>query len=376
MLFKFRSLEERDEKGVTADLAQRPSRSFAFGPFVLIPERQLLLKGEAPVRIGSRALDILTALVERPGQLVSKQELLSRVWPNTIVEEGNLKVNMAALRRALGERPGAAQYIATVIGRGYRFVAPVQSFESVGPSFDAGVASTHLHNLPTGTTRIVGRADAIDAIRQELMESRLVSIVGPGGIGKTTVALAAAEQAIGLPRDGVWLVDLAPLKDPSLVPNAIATAIGLAAHSASMLPALGGYLRDREMLLVLDSCEHVIDAVASCAGRILADAAGVKILATSREPLRVKGERVRRLPGLGTPSASSGLKAEEALVFPAIQLFVDRATDRLELFRLSDADAPMAAEICRRLDGLALAIELAATRIDAFGVGGLLEAAR
>ena len=171
----------------------------------------------------------------------------------------------------------------------------------------------------------------------------------------------------------MWLVDLAPLKDPSLVPNAIATAIGLAAHSANMLAALGGFLRDREMLLLLDSCEHIIDAVAACANRILADAAGVKILATSREPLRVKGERVRRLPGLGTPFASSGLKAEEALAFPAIQLFVDRAADRLESFSLSDADAPMAAEICRKLDGLALAIELAATRVDAFGVSGLLD---
>ena len=119
---------------VTGDLAERPPRSFAFGPFVLIPERQLLLKDEAPVRIGGRALDILTALVERPGELVSKSELLSRVWPDTIVEEGNLKVNMAALRRVLGEGPGAAQYIATVVGRGYRFVAPVQSFGRIAAS--------------------------------------------------------------------------------------------------------------------------------------------------------------------------------------------------------------------------------------------------
>ena len=173
--------------------------------------------------------------------------------------------------------------------------------------------------------RIVGRADAIDAIGRELAKVRFVSIVGPGGIGKTTVAIAVAEQAIGRFRDGVWLVDLSPLNDPALVPSAIATAIGLAAHSANMLAALSGYLRGRELLLVLDSCEHLIDAVASCADRLLADAAGLKIIATSREPLRVKGERVRRLPGLAVPPSSPSLDAEQALAFPAVQLFVERA---------------------------------------------------
>ena len=358
---------------VTGDLADRPSRSFAFGPFVLIPGRQVLLENEAPVRIGGRSLDILTVLVERPGELVSKSELLSRVWPNTIVEEGNLKVNMAALRRALGDGPGAARYIATVVGRGYRFVGPVRSFGSAGSSFDSDAASTRRHNLPTGTTRIFGRADAIETIRRDLDESRLVSIVGAGGIGKTTVALAVAEHAVGLFTDGVWLVDLGLLKDPALTPNAIATAIGAAVNSADMLSVLCEFLRDREILLVLDNCEHIIDAAATCADRILTNTAGVKIVATSREPLRVKGERVRRLPGLGSPPPSSHLSAAEALTFPAIQLFVARATNSFELFKLNDVDAPTVAEICRRLDGLALAIELAATRVDAFGVSGLLK---
>ena len=358
---------------MTGDLAERPPRSFAFGPFVLIPERQLLLQGEAPVRIGGRALDILTALVERPGEVVSKRELTARVWPNFTVEESNLKVNVAALRRALGQRPDSAQFIATVVGRGYRFIAPVQSAETGASSVETRAATPRSHNLPTGTTRIIGREEAIEGIRRDLGEARLVSIVGAGGIGKTTVALAVAEHAVGSSREGVWLVDMAPLKDPSLIPNAIATAINLTAQSADMLAALSGFLRDREMLLVLDSCEHIIDAVAPCAARLLADAPGVKILATSREPLRIKGERVRRLPGLATPPSSSRLSAQETLAFPAVRLFVDRATDTLESFKLSDADAPIAAEICRRLDGLPLAIELAATRVDAFGVSGLLE---
>ena len=356
-------------------MAESPgSRSYAFGPFRLVPERQLLVRDGQPVRIGGRALDILTVLVEQAGETVGKRELIARVWPDLFVEESNLKVNMNALRRALGEGTGSPQYIATVIGRGYRFVGSVETLRL--PDWATAPTSTSPanHNLPTAITRIVGRQSAIEVIGLELRQSRLVSIVGPGGIGKTTVALAVAEQCLGVPRDGVWLVDLSALKDPELVANAIATAIGLAAHSANMLEALAQYVRDRDMLLVLDSCEHVVDGVAACADRIIATVGNVRILATSREPLRLNGERVRRLPGLATPDKSSALSSGEALTFPAVQLFVDRAMDRDETFALSDADAPAAAEICRRLDGLALAIELAATHVDTLGVGGVLGA--
>lgn len=358
---------------MTGDLVDSPARSLAFGPFVLIPERQLLLKNEAAVRIGGRALDILTALVERHGEVVSKRELMRRVWPKTVVEESNLKVNMAALRRVLCEGPDSSHYIATVVGRGYRFVAPVRTHDVTEPTADPDTIPTRGHNLPTSSTRIVGRSDAIIAIQRELVESRLVSIVGAGGIGKTTVALAVAEQAVGSCRHGVWFVELAPLKDPSLVPNVIATAIGMVAHSSNMLASVCEFLRAREMLLVLDSCEHLIDGAAACVNRILAESTSVRILATSREPLHLKGERVRRLPALGMPTISVGLNAREALTFPAIELFFERATERLESFRLDDITAPVVAEICRRLDGLALAIELAATRVDAFGVVELLE---
>lgn len=349
-------------------------RSFAFGPFILIPARQKLLHGGVPLRIGGRALDILTALVERAGELVGKPELMARAWPDTIVDDSNLKVNIAALRRVLGDGgPDDARYIATVTGRGYKLIAPVRPAAPADLAPAPAALPTRRHNLPIGTTRVVGRADVIDAIRRDFDISRIVTIVGPGGIGKTTVALVVAEHAIASFRDGVWLVDLASTTGPVQTPCAIAAVLGIEGSSAHMPELLDHHLRDREMLLVIDSCEHVIDASASCIARILATAPGIRILITSREPLELNGERVRRLPGLATPPSLECLGAEEALTFPAIQLFVDRATDKLDTFKLGDADAPAVAEICRKLDGLALAIELAATRIDVFGVNGLVK---
>ncbi len=357
---------------MTRELADGPARSFAFGAFTLVPERQLLLEKGAPVRIGGRALDLLTALVERPGEVLGKDELLARVWPDTVVEESNLKVHMATLRRVLGGQPDGAQYVATVIGRGYRFVAPVQA-SGQPHSPEARATPARSHNLPTGTTRIFGRAGAIEAIVRDLEESRLVSIVGAGGIGKTTVALAASEQALERLVGGACFVDLGLVRDPTWAANAIATALGVAVSSADVLSALCESLGQRELLLVLDNCEHVIDAVAICVDRILTRNPGVRLLTTSREPLRVKGERIRRLAGLDAPPPTTRPSAAEALTFPAVQLFVERAINSFESFELTDTDAPMVAEICRRLDGLALAIELAATRTDVFGVGGLLQ---
>lgn len=358
---------------MTVELADRPARSFAFGPFVLVPERQLLLKRDVPVHIGGRALDMLTALVERAGELISKGELLARVWPDTFVEAGNLKVNMTALRRALGEESGSTQYIATVVGRGYRFVAPVRCLDHVGPALATDTPLRHRHNLPLGTTRIFGRAEAIEAIRADLEAARLVSVVGSGGIGKTTVALAVAERAVGRFADGVWLVDMGLQRDPTWVPNAIATAIGAVVSSADPLVDVIDFLRGRETLLVFDSCEHILHGVALSVDRILANTSRVTILATTREPLRLREERVRRLAGLIAPPTASRPSAAEALTFPAVQLFVDRAASSFESFTLEDEDGPVVAELCRRLDGLALAIEIAATRVEAFGVGGLLK---
>lgn len=227
------------------------------------------------------------------------------------------------------------------------------------------------HNLPAATTGIVGRDAFIDRLQSDVKQTQLVSIVGAGGIGKTTVALVIADRAIGSYRDGVWLVDFAPLREPALISHSIANVVGLAVHSADARAALSRFLRDRTMLLVLDNCEHVLEAVASCVREIQLEAPGVRILCTSRAALSVEGEQVHRLPGLETPPNNSRPTAEAALQYSAVQLFVERARDRLESFVLTDADAPAVGEICRSLDGIALAIELAAMRVDVFGVNGL-----
>jgi predicted ATPase len=237
-----------------------------------------------------------------------------------------------------------------------------------GAVWDPATANS---NLPTTTTRVVGRRESIELIIRNLKTARLVSIVGAGGIGKTTVALAVAEEAIESFKEGVWLVDFARLKESSLVPNTIAVATGLVVHSSNVMPALCRFLRDRETLLVLDNCEHLTDTIGPCVAQILEEAPRVHVLTTSRAPLRLPHEQVHRLPGLSTPPVSPSLTAKEALTFAAIELFMERARDRLESFSLSDADAPAVADICRNLDGIALAIELSAMRIDVFGVRGL-----
>jgi DNA-binding winged helix-turn-helix (wHTH) protein len=261
-------------------------RAISFGPFRLVPAQRLLLEDDNPVRVGSRALDILTALVERPGELVGKDELIARVWRGTFVEEGNLKFQVGALRRALGDGRGGRRYIATSAGQGYRFVAPVSVAQAPAAAALPAAPTRQNHNLPQQLTRLIGRADAASRIVARLQRHRLLSIVGPGGIGKTSVARAVAEALITTYEHGVWLIDLAPLAEPRLVPSAVAQVLGFDIRSDDPVPGLVGALRDRRLVLVLDNCEHVIEAAATLAVAILRGAADVHILATSREPLR------------------------------------------------------------------------------------------
>ena len=345
--------------------------AISFGPFRLFTDQRLLLEGDRPVRLGSRAFDILAALVERPGEVLGKEQLIARAWPQTVVEEANLKMQMSALRRALGDGQGGNRYVLTVPGRGYNFVAPVRREETSRAAPAAPGPSMPPHNLPYAVTRMIGRDEAVAALVARLSRERLVTIVGAGGIGKTTVALAVAECVMAGYEHGVWLVDLAPLGDPCLVPSAVATVLGLEIRSGDPLAALVAAVRDTRMLLLLDNCEHVVDAAAGLAAALLSGVPGVSILATSRESFGVAGERAYHLASLGIPQASSRLTAAEAAAFTAVQLFVERVSAIVEDFALTDANAPTVVEICRRLDGLPLAIEFAAPRVEVLGVEGL-----
>ncbi len=343
-------------------------RALTFGPFEVRPAERVLLEEGTALPLGSRALDVLVLLVERAGQLVSKEELIAHVWPSAVVEEATLRVHIAALRKCLREGRSGQRYIANVTGRGYSFVAPVVEVGRGTPAPPVERA----RGLPVPQARVIGRDAAVAALAAKIALRRFVTVVGPGGVGKTAVALQAAGQiAPGYP-DGTVFVDLAAVAKPALVPSALASALGLPARQDDPSGELIAFLGGRRMLLVLDSCERVVEAAAALTEAIAAGAPGVHLLATSREPLRAHGEWVTRLGPLAVPPDSASNTAEAALHSPAVQLFVECAAAALDAFELNDANADLVATICRRLDGMPLAIELAAARVDALGLQGIL----
>ncbi|MFD2265070.1 ATP-binding protein [Lacibacterium aquatile] len=340
----------------------------SFGSFQLFASQRLLLEQGKPMRLGSRAFDILLALVARPGEVINKEELIAQVWPDTFVEETSLRVHIAALRKALGDDTSASRFIANVPGRGYCFVASVSSGPPTQPPILPTAELAALPSLPVSITRVIGRDDVVAAISAQLTLSRLVTILGPGGIGKTTVALAVAESVAERYRDGIAFVDLAPVTDPRAVPSALAAALGLTDRSEVLLRDLIGHLRGREMLVVFDNCEHLIAEAAGLIETLLRQVPDTRWLATSREQLRITGEWVQRLSALDVPPEQEDMSADQARRYSAVELFIERASAGLGGYNLSDADAPLVAEICRRLDGIALAIELAAGQLDIMGV--------
>lgn len=366
-------------------------RETVFGPFRLDAGKRLLARDGAPIAIGGRALDVLIALVERAGEVVTKQELIARVWPNITVDENTLRVHVATLRKALGDGRGDARYVTNVSGRGYCFVAPIMPVV-VGPAAGATASvseqpvvadTTHgsavvprsvpSPRLPRPLARMIGREATVRDVSTELAKQRFVTLHGPGGIGKTTVAVAVAHAALDAFANAVAFVDLGATGDPSLVASAVAAALGVAVPSGDPVPSLLNFLRRRRLLLVLDNCEHVIDAAARLAEVIFREAPDVSLLTTSREALRVEGEHVHPLPALETPPPRDQLAAAEVLTFPAANLFIERAAASGHRIDLSDSDAAIVAEICRRLDGNALAIELAAGRVGMHGLPALAD---
>jgi predicted ATPase/DNA-binding winged helix-turn-helix (wHTH) protein len=350
-----------------ATASGQTEEGISFGPFTLLVNERLVTKGGIRVELGARAIDILIALVSTPNEVVRKKDLISRVWPDVTVEEGSLRFHMAGLRKALGDGKDGARYITTLPGRGYCFVASVSQAGGLRGGAAADPIFPHA-NLPTRLNRMLGRDDDVLKLSAQLTASRFVTIVGAGGVGKTTVAIAVAHHLEAAFAGSVLFVDLGMLSDPKLAATAIASMLGLSVQSDDATPSLIAYLRDKRILIILDTCEHLIEAIAALAASIIEAAPQVHILAISRETLRVEGEHVYRLDALKCPPDGIELTAAVVQQFPATQLFVERAVASGAHLNVSDLEAPIVADICRKLDGVALAIELAARRVDTYGL--------
>jgi predicted ATPase/DNA-binding winged helix-turn-helix (wHTH) protein len=342
---------------LTQELKNQADGTILFAPFEVDVKRRMLMRESLPIPLGSRAMDVLIALLARPGLLVGTQELLASAWPRTTAVEANLRAQIAVLRRVLDDANEGRRFIENVPGRGYRFVGSIEN-QSGGFLAD-GPVLTENWKAPE-RMRIIGRDDILADVLARLPHRRLLTLVGPGGIGKTTLALAIANVFGPTRTDGVRWIDLSGLTHGDSAAEAVAVALGLINFTNDHSPAVVSWLKDRRLLLVLDCCDRVVTSVAALAEMILGETADVHILVTSRESLRAAGEHLVRLGPLSSPLDVGGLAAEQAMEYPAIRLFAERAASVLGGFTLGDADVPYVARICASLDGIALAIELAA----------------
>jgi non-specific serine/threonine protein kinase len=333
--------------------------SYQFGAFELQPEERRLLSAGEPVTVSPRAFDLLVALVERGGRLATKDELLERVWPRMVVEENALQAQISALRKIVG-----ADAIATVARSGYRFTPAVSRNIT-----QRAAEPDHRHNLPQPATTFIGRDKEIAQIRLLLGRTRLLTLTGAGGCGKTRLAVQAAHGLLDRFPDGIWFVELAALADPGLVPNTVAVALGLKEQPGnSLTQTIAQHLSATRPLLVLDNAEHLAGAVATLADDLLGRCAHAIFLVTSRQPLGVLGETVLHVPSLSVPDPAHDTTPQQLAGFESVQLFIDRVRLQRPHFALTaDIAAPLAS-ICQRLDGIPLAIELAAPRLRSMSV--------
>lgn len=341
------------------------SQTYRIGDFVLVlPQLQLRL-GEVPIKLGGRALNLLAALAEAKGELVPRDVLLARVWPNQVIDESAIRVHLSAARKALSKGNSQDNIIVNEAGRGYRLLLPVALIEEQKAVATAAVTPDGTRcAVPGRVSSIVGRDDAIAAIAANLVDQRFITLTGPGGIGKTTLAIAVARKLFAERHFNAHFVDLAPISDADLVPGTVAAALGLPAGAQDLSSRIVSHLMEQPNLLILDNCEQVVDAVALLAEVLVEGVPDLMLLVTSREPLRAQGEWVHRLPALRAPAESESFDLEQLGEYPAVVLFVERALAVNAGFILTKENAPAVAGICRALDGIPLAIEFAASRSD------------
>jgi predicted ATPase/DNA-binding winged helix-turn-helix (wHTH) protein len=329
--------------------------SYKFGPVEVRPANRLLLVEGQPAPVGARAFDVLIALIDRRGRLVTKNELLDIAWPGLVVEENNLQVQISTLRKHLG-----AHAVVTIPGLGYRFALEPESAQ-------AGDVAPR-HNLPAQLNRFIGREREIAEIQALAAGKRLVTITSLGGTGKTRLSLQVGHELLPHFEHGVWLVELAPVSDDSRVAQAVGTVLGVHEQGEGIAAALARWSRDRHVLLLLDTCEHVLHGCAELAKQLLQAGPGVHVIASSREPLHVAGEALYPLSPLPVPDARYPVAPEVLQQYDSVALFIERATSANAAFRFGNANADAVASICEQLDGIPLAIELAAARVRAMSV--------
>ena len=336
-----------------------PPERYRFGPFELQPDKRRLQKDGVTVSLRPRAFDLLVTLVERGGHLVTKDELLDRVWSKTVVEEAALHVQVSALRKVVG-----SEAITTVSGRGYQFTLPVTKGDG-----EANRISTPRHNLPHQLTSFIGREEEIAQLVELVTTNRLVTLTGTGGAGKTRLAIEVASRLTGAFPDGVWLVELAALSDPQLVPRAVAQALDVKEQpTRPVIETLSDYLASKKLLLVLDNAEHLLEGCVQFVDLILRRSSDVAILMTSRERLVTAGELTYRVPSLTVPGPGDNVASDALLAYEGVRLFVDRARLLRPDFSVTAENAASLVSICSRLDGIPLAIELAAPRLRSMSV--------
>jgi len=334
-----------------------------FGPFRLDVGTESVWRDAEEIRLRPKSFAMLRYLAEHRGRLVTKEELVEAVWRGVAVGDAALAVCVGEIRKALGDEAKTPRFIETVHRRGYRFIG-------AAPAVPGGeLVPQRLTNLPRQLTSFVGRLTEMDRVKTALAGSALVTLTGAGGVGKTRLALQAAADMLPEFAHGAWLVDLAPLTDPSGVPHAVAAALQLREQAGRPLfDVLVDYLRPKQLLLVLDNCEHLLAAAAALTEHLLRECPGLRILTTSREGLGISGEALQAIPPLVVPAPHASPAPDALATYDAVRLFVDRAAAVLPGFALSARNAVAVVEICRRLDGIPLAIELAAARAHAMAM--------
>jgi predicted ATPase/DNA-binding winged helix-turn-helix (wHTH) protein len=338
------------------------SNDFTFGVNrVNRAARQLLINGEA-AKLGARAFDVMLALLDRRDRTVTKNELLEVVWPGLVVEENNLQVHIWTLRKLLGP-----QAISTIPGRGYRFTAALATAADAAkvaalPAVAPVVAAAEI------PATLFGREHDLTALPQSVKAHRLVTVIGTGGIGKTSLAKAVASELRPTFADGTWIVDLAALEEGAQLPAVIARTLNVTLGAGASADALAIALQRQHLLIVLDNCEHVLLPVATLAALLLAAAPKLHVLATSQEPLRLASEHLYRVGALALPAEATLTNARHS---GAVRLFEERARQTDMRFTLTEDNIEAVVDICTQLDGVALAIELAAARVALLGVHGV-----